>query len=200
MRAFASLMLLAVLVACGGGNESTARSDAYGTASLPAAETAPGETLMTNGTLIEMQTSMGTMQIRLYDDLVPETAGNFKKLTEQGFYDGLKFHRVIKDFMIQGGDPNGDGTGGPGYTIKDEFTPKLRHTRKGLLSMANRGPNTGGSQFFILLVPTPWLDDKHAIFGEVVEGLDVLEKIGNVQIGPGDQPVTPVQIIKVSVG
>lgn len=184
-----ALIALLLLAAC--GSEPPTPS----TAEEPATQVS--ETMA--GTLIEMQTSMGTMEIRLYDELVPETAGNFKKLIEEGFYDGLKFHRVIKDFMIQGGDPNGDGTGGPGYTIKDEFSPKLRHTKKGLLSMANRGPNTGGSQFFITLAPTPWLDGKHAIFGEVVEGTDVLEKIGRVETDAGDRPTTPVQMTSVRV-
>ncbi len=116
-------------------------------------------------TMIELDTSMGKMTVKLYDNLVPRTAGNFKKLVEQGYYDSTIFHRIIKNFMIQGGDPTGTGTGGPGYTVPDEFHPSLKHDRKGLLSMANAGPNTGGSQFFITLVPTPWLDGKHAIFG-----------------------------------
>lgn len=153
-----------------------------------------------NMTIVKMQTTMGTMRIQLYDDKVPVTTGNFKKLVEEGFYDGLKFHRVIADFMIQGGDPKGDGTGGPGYEIEDEFHPSLKHNKKGLLSMANVGqPNTGGSQFFITLAPTPWLDNKHAIFGEVIEGMDVLEKIGKVETAPGDKPLTDVVMTKVSV-
>src|SRR3989344_1814850 len=151
------------------------------------------------GTRIEMQTTLGTMQIQLYDDLVPKTAGNFKSLVEKGFYDGLPFHRIIPEFMIQGGDPNGDGTGGPGYEIPDEFTPKLRHSKKGLLSMANHGPNTGGSQFFITLVPTPWLDKKHAIFGEVIQGLDVLEQIGSVKTDAQDRPLEPIKIVQARV-
>ncbi len=150
-------------------------------------------------TKIKMETSIGTMEFTLFDDLVPVTAGNFKKLVSEGYYDGVVFHRIIKNFMVQGGDPTGTGRGGPGYAIKDEFTPKLRHNKKGLLSMANSGPNTGGSQFFITLVPTPWLDDKHAIFGEITKDDDVLDKLGKVQTGPGDKPVEEVKMIKVSV-
>lgn len=151
------------------------------------------------GTMIELDTSMGTITVQLYDELVPQTAGNFKTLVEQGYYDGVIFHRIIKDFMIQGGDPTGTGSGGPGYTIPDEFHPSLKHDRKGLLSMANAGPNTGGSQFFITLVPTPWLDGKHAIFGEVVEGIEIVDRMGAVATGQGDRPVEDVVITKASV-
>jgi len=150
-------------------------------------------------TIVEFETTMGTMKIQLYDDKAPKTAGNFKKLVSEGFYNGIIFHRVIKDFMLQGGDPTGTGTGGPGYTIEDEFGPGLKHDKKGILSMANSGPNTGGSQFFITLVPTPWLDGKHAIFGEVIEGIDVMEKIGTTPTGPGDKPITEVKIIKATI-
>jgi len=150
-------------------------------------------------TKIMLETNMGNIKVKLYDNLVPITAGNFKKLAEQEFYNGVIFHRVIKDFMIQGGDPTGTGTGGPGYSISDEFDPSLRHNKKGLLSMANSGPNTGGSQFFITLIPTPWLDNKHAIFGEVIEGMDVVEAIGNVETGAGDKPLNDVVIKKAYV-
>jgi cyclophilin family peptidyl-prolyl cis-trans isomerase len=149
--------------------------------------------------LILLETTMGNMKIKLYEDKAPLTSKNFKDLVQKGFYDGTIFHRVIKNFMIQGGDPDGTGMGGPGYEIKDEFGPSLKHDRKGILSMANAGPNTGGSQFFITLVPTPWLDGKHAIFGEVVEGIDVLEIIGNTPTRPGDRPVTEVKIVKASI-
>ena len=144
-------------------------------------------------------TSIGTFKIELFEDKAPKTAGNFIALTEKGFYDGIKFHRVIDGFMIQGGDPKGDGTGGPGYTIEDEFGEGLRHDSEGILSMANRGPNTGGSQFFITLAPTPWLDGKHAIFGKVVEGMDVVRKIGKVETDQRDQPVEPVVINKLTL-
>lgn len=144
-------------------------------------------------------TNMGTFKVELLEDKAPVTAGNFVTLAEKGFFDGLVFHRVIEDFMIQGGDPSGDGTGGPGYTIKDEFGEGLAHNSKGILSMANRGPGTGGSQFFITLAPTPWLDGKHAIFGKVVDGMEVIDQIGNVKTGTNDKPVEPVVINKITL-
>ncbi len=150
-------------------------------------------------TKISIETNYGNMTAELYDDLVPKTAENFKKLAEKGFYNGTIFHRVIKDFMIQGGDPTGTGMGGPGYTIKDEFVSSLKHTKKGLFSMANSGPNTGGSQFFITLVATPWLDGKHAIFGELKSGLDILDKIGNTATDDNDGPLKEVKIQKIAV-
>ena len=159
-------------------------------------EAAPEENM---NTIVELETTMGVMKIKLYDDKAPKTVKNFKDLVEKGFYDGTIFHRVIKDFMLQGGDPTGTGTGGPGYEIKDEFGPGLKHDKKGILSMANSGPNTGGSQFFITLVPTGWLDGKHAIFGEITEGIDVMEKIGVTPTGPGDKPIEEVKIIKAKI-
>ncbi|MDH5590083.1 MAG: peptidylprolyl isomerase, partial [Gemmatimonadota bacterium] len=132
---------------------------------------------MANAT-VTFQTNHGTFTAELFEDLAPKTTGNFRKLAEEGYYDGVIFHRVIPDFMIQGGDPTGTGRGGPGYNIPDEFGEGLRHDTPGLLSMANAGPNTGGSQFFVTLVPTPWLDRKHAIFGKVISGMDVVEAIG----------------------
>jgi peptidyl-prolyl cis-trans isomerase B (cyclophilin B) len=122
-------------------------------------------------------TNKGTIRLELFDDKVPKTVANFEKLCADGFYDGLKFHRVIADFMIQGGCPKGTGTGGPGYTFKDEFHKDLKHDGPGVLSMANSGPNTNGSQFFITHVPTPWLDGKHSVFGRVLEGQDVVDAI-----------------------
>jgi peptidyl-prolyl cis-trans isomerase A (cyclophilin A) len=115
------------------------------------------------------------------------------------FYDGLVFHRVIDGFMIQGGDPLGNGTGGPGYKFGDEFSPKLRHAKAGILSMANAGANTNGSQFFITLAPTPWLDNRHSVFGEVVEGLDVVQKIGSSPTSPGDRPVKAITIQSLKI-
>lgn len=146
-----------------------------------------------------IETNMGTMKLELFEDKAPITTGNFISLAQKGFYDGLIFHRVIDEFMIQGGDPSGNGTGGPGYTIKDEFNPMLRHDDPGILSMANAGPNTGGSQFFITLVKTPWLDGKHAVFGKVVEGMDVLKAIGKVKTGANDRPREDVVMQKVSI-
>ena len=144
-------------------------------------------------------TSMGTFKIELFNDLAPKTVKNFTTLVGKKFYDGLIFHRVIDQFMIQGGDPNGNGTGGPGYEIKDEFGKGLRHDKPGMLSMANAGPNTGGSQFFITLVPTPWLDGHHAIFGHVVSGMDVVEKIGKTPTDSQDRPLKKVIIEKITI-
>ena len=122
-------------------------------------------------------TKKGTIRIQLFDDKAPKTCANFEKLSAKGFYNGLKFHRVIADFMVQTGCPQGTGTGGPGYTFEDEFHPALKHTGPGVLSMANAGPNTNGSQFFITHVATPWLDGKHSVFGQVLEGQDVVNAI-----------------------
>lgn len=139
-------------------------------------------------------TNMGEFDVELFEKRAPVTTQNFIDLAEKGFYDGLSFHRVIEDFMIQGGCPEGTGRGGPGYTIEDEFHPELRHESPGILSMANAGPNTGGSQFFITLVGTPWLDDKHAVFGKVREGMDVVREVGAVQTGGDDRPLEEVRI------
>ena len=122
-------------------------------------------------------TSQGPVRVRLFAEEAPETVNNFVFLARDGYFDGTTFHRVIKDFMVQGGDPTGTGAGGPGYQIPDEFHPELRHDKPGVLSMANAGPNTGGSQFFITHVATPWLDDRHAVFGEVVEGMEVVNSV-----------------------
>jgi peptidyl-prolyl cis-trans isomerase B (cyclophilin B) len=124
-----------------------------------------------------IETDKGTISLELYDGRAPKTVENFETLAGKGFYDGLTFHRVIPDFMIQTGCPQGTGTGGPGYTFEDEFHPELRHDGPGVLSMANAGPNTNGSQFFITHVPCPWLDGKHAVFGKVTEGQDVVDAI-----------------------
>jgi len=124
-----------------------------------------------------IETNKGTIRLRLEDDKVPKTVANFEKLAKEGFYDGLKFHRVIPDFMIQTGCPQGTGTGGPGYKFGDEFHKELKHDGPGVLSMANSGPNTNGSQFFITHVATPWLDGKHSVFGSVLEGQHVVDSI-----------------------
>ena len=146
-----------------------------------------------------IETNMGTMEIELFEDKAPRTVSNFVDLIEKGFYDGVIFHRIISGFMIQGGDPTGTGMGGPGYEIDDEFHPDLKHDSKGILSMANAGPDTGGSQFFITLAPTPHLDNRHAVFGKLISGEDVLDKIGAVATGANDKPINEVKMIKVTI-
>jgi peptidyl-prolyl cis-trans isomerase A (cyclophilin A) len=160
------------------------------------------------------KTSLGDIKIRLFEDKAPKTVENFVGLAtgtkewtdpktnqkvKRPLYNGTIFHRVIPNFMIQGGDPLGRGTGGPGYRFADEFHPELRHSKPGILSMANAGPNTNGSQFFITHVPTPHLDNRHSVFGEVVEGQDVVVKIGNVPRGPQDRPQTDVVLKEVVI-
>lgn len=127
--------------------------------------------------VVTIETNKGTIKAELFADKVPKTVANFEKLASQGFYNGLKFHRVIADFMVQTGCPQGTGTGGPGYKFADEFHKELRHTGPGILSMANSGPNTNGSQFFITHVETPWLDGKHSVFGKVLSGMDIVNSI-----------------------
>ena len=145
------------------------------------------------------ETNHGTFEIELFEDKAPITVKNFTDLAEKGFYDGLIFHRVIDGFMIQGGDPNGMGTGGPGYTIPDEFHKDLKHDSEGVLSMANAGPNTGGSQFFITLAATPWLDGHHSVFGKVVKGMDVVREIGKVDTDFQNKPLAKVVMEKVTI-
>ena len=172
------------------------------------------EATVPTGVFAEFVTSEGNFTIRLFDQEAPKTVENFIGLAEgtkewtdprtnkkvkQPYYDGIIFHRVIKGFMIQGGDPLGQGIGGPGYTFADEFHPKLRHNKPGILSMANRGPNTNGGQFFITLGPTPHLDDRHSVFGEVVEGLDVITKIGSTPTDARDRPLKDVVIKSVKI-
>ncbi len=153
---------------------------------------------MTNK-IAEFNTNKGNFKIELFGDKAPLTVGNFTKLVDEGFYNGLIFHRVIPNFMIQGGCPHGTGRGGPGHTIKDEFHPDLKHDSKGMLSMANAGPNTGGSQFFITVAPTPWLDGKHSIFGKVIEGIDVVDEISKVDKGRNDKPLKDIIINSIKI-
>ena len=184
-----------------GGYPMTA-SAADKTASLP-----PGE-------YAEFETSMGTIVCQLFPASAPETVANFVGLAEgtksfidprtgtsvkRPFFDGLIFHRVIKDFMIQGGDPLGNGTGGPGYQFKNEVDPSLHFDKKGVLAMANAGPDTNGSQFFITVAPTTWLDGSYSIFGQVVSGQDVADRISQVPTGKNDRPITPVTILHVKI-
>jgi peptidyl-prolyl cis-trans isomerase A (cyclophilin A) len=162
----------------------------------------------------QFMTNEGNFTIRLFDAEAPNTVANFVGLAEgtkewtdprsgtkvkQPYYDGIIFHRVIDGFMIQGGDPLGKGIGGPGYKFADEFHPKLRHSKEGMLSMANSGPNTNGGQFFITLGPTPHLDNRHSVFGEVESGMDVVRKIGSTKTGPGDRPVKDVVIQTIKI-
>lgn len=166
------------------------------------------------GTYARFVTTDGNFTVRLFDQEAPRTVENFVGLAEgtkqwsdprtnqkvqRPYYDGTIFHRVIDGFMIQGGDPLGQGIGGPGYNFADEFHPKLRHNKAGIMSMANRGPNTNGGQFFITLAPTPHLDDRHAVFGEVVEGMDVVSKIGRTQTGDRDRPLKDIVVQHVTI-
>lgn len=144
-----------------------------------------------------LQTDKGEIKIKLFADKTPKTVNNFVFLARQGFYDGTIFHRVINEFMAQGGDPTGTGTGGPGYRFADEFHQGLRHNKPGLLSMANAGPGTNGSQFFITHVATPWLDNKHSIFGEVTEGLDVLLSIPARDPSKRDAPAVKLNSVTI---
>jgi peptidyl-prolyl cis-trans isomerase A (cyclophilin A) len=159
---------------------------------------------MANEIYASFDTSEGKFKAKLYADKAPKTVENFVGLAEgtktgKPFYDGTIFHRVIPDFMIQGGCPEGSGRGGPGYRFADEFHPELKHSKKGLLSMANAGPNTNGSQFFVTVAATPWLDNKHSIFGEVTEGYDVVEKISTVPRGASDRPIKEVKLNSVKI-
>ncbi|KAH6869947.1 heme binding [Alternaria novae-zelandiae] len=148
---------------------------------------------------IALDTTIGTIVIELYNDHAPKTCKNFSTLTQRNYFNGLIFHRIIPNFMIQGGDPTGTGRGGEsiyGDKFEDEISPQLKHTGAGILSMANSGPNTNGSQFFITLAPTPWLDGKHTIFGRVKSGMQIVKKLGLVKTDKEDRPVEEVKIVK----
>ncbi|KAH6894127.1 peptidyl-prolyl cis-trans isomerase-like 1 [Thelonectria olida] len=153
-------------------------------------------------TNILLETSMGSITLELYTDHAPKTCNNFSTLVRRGYFDGTVFHRIIPNFMVQGGDPTGTGRGGSsiyGEKFEDEIDPALRHTGAGILSMANAGPNTNGSQFFLTLAPTPWLDGKHTIFGRVKAGMGTVRRLGLVKTGPEDRPVEDVKIVKAKV-
>ena len=159
---------------------------------------------MPNETFALFDTTEGQFKAKLFADKAPRTVENFVSLadgskTGKPFYDGTVFHRVIPNFMIQGGDPEGTGHGGPGYKFADEFHPTLKHAKHGLLSMANAGPNTNGSQFFVTVAATPWLDNKHSIFGEVIEGFDVVKKISEVPRSSQDRPVKEVRLTSIKI-
>lgn len=161
-------------------------------------QSAQGATEMDNK-IVVLETNQGEIEIKLMPKIAPKACENFTKLVEKGYYDGLIFHRVIKSFMIQGGDPAGTGIGGEsiwGEPFEDEATPEVKFEKPGLLAMANAGPNTNGSQFFITTVATPWLNMRHTIFGEVILGYEVVQKIENVQVGANDRPIDEQKIIK----
>ncbi len=159
-----------------------------------------GEDMSQARPIVVIETSQGTIEVQLYSDIAPKTVENFLGLAEKHYYEGTIFHRVIAGFMIQGGDPRGNGTGGEslwGGCFQDEFAPGAQFDRPGLLAMANRGPNTNGSQFFITTALTPWLNQRHTIFGEVVKGYDVVQKIEKTRVGPQDRPLEPQKVLKV---
>ncbi len=200
------LVFSAPVIAADGG---TAKESGKNAAKAKSKTTSKGKEMFA-----VMETSMGKIKVRLFPDKAPKTVENFVGLAEgtkewtdpktgkkekKPLYNGTVFHRVIKKFMIQGGDPLGNGRGGPGYTFEDEFSPDLKHDKPGILSMANAGPGTNGSQFFITVEPTPWLDNKHSIFGEVVEGLDVVKKISETKTSAGDRPVQDVVLKSVKI-
>jgi len=147
---------------------------------------------------VKLNTNFGEIIIELYKDM-PKTSANFVKLVKEGFYDGIIFHRIIKNFMIQGGDPTGTGIGGPGYNIRDEFTNPPKQNKKGTISMANAGPNTGGSQFFLNVADNVYLDKKHPAFGEIIDGMKIVEEISNLPVDYRDKPKKEVKIIKAEV-
>jgi peptidylprolyl isomerase len=182
----AVLILVGVLVLLAGCSQAP-----NGAPSMTTPTTAP------QAQMVRLETTMGNITLELRQDM-PVTAGNFAKLAGQGYYDNTIFHRVIDGFMVQGGDPTGTGRGGPGYAIPDEFT-RNNHNLRGTIAMANAGPNTGGSQFFINLVDNTFLDSKHPVFGKVIEGMDVVDQIGKVRTDSNDRPVTPVKIVKATV-
>lgn len=201
-------------------SEADSAMPATGTPTTGAEQPAkqPATPAMSNNQMTEqyavITTNLGTIKLRLFADKAPKTVANFiglaegtkewrdpqtNRLVKRPYYDGLIFHRVIPGFMIQGGCPLGTGTGDPGYEFEDEFSPDLKFTKPGLLAMANRGPNTNGSQFFITVAPTRHLDNRHTIFGEVVEGMEVVNKIANVTRDSRDRPITPVTMQKVTI-
>ncbi|MCK6548605.1 peptidylprolyl isomerase [Myxococcota bacterium] len=210
-----SALFLSSVVACKGADPTPPASSGDDPAQLDWKLSDALAGLEGSGTLMaKLETNQGVLVAKLFEAETPKTVANFVGLArglrpwrdpksgdwiKRPFYDGLTFHRVIPDFMIQGGDPLGVGTGGPGYRFADEFVPSLRHDKPGRLSMANAGPATNGSQFFVTEVPTPHLDDRHTIFGELVEGLDVVKTIARVPAGPGNRPNEPVVIQKVTI-
>lgn len=185
---FLGVALIALSVLCCQRNASATESKATNALPVKAIKT-----------IATFDTAMGSFRIELFTDKAPVTTSNFIALAQKGFYSNVIFHRVIDGFMIQGGDPTGTGRGGPGYSIRDEFHPDLKHDSEGILSMANAGPNTGGSQFFITLAATPWLDGHHSVFGKVIDGILVVRAIGKVKTGAYDRPVQDITIRAIKI-
>ena len=198
-KRWATLLMLCTSMLLMTGCSGSAGTPASNGKPAPKAETDKPATPPAKNQVARMETNKGVIRIELFEDKAPITTKNFIDLATKGFYDGVIFHRVIDGFMIQGGDPTGTGRGGPGYKIPDEFHPDLKHDGAGILSMANAGPNTGGSQFFITLGPTPHLNNRHAVFGKVIEGLDVVKAIGKVSTNAADRPLEDVVMKKVTV-
>jgi len=198
-KRWATLLMLCTSMLLMTGCSGSAGTPASNGKPAPKAETDKPATPPAKNRVARMETNKGVIRIELFEDKAPITTKNFIDLATKGFYDGVIFHRVIDGFMIQGGDPTGTGRGGPGYKIPDEFHPDLKHDGAGILSMANAGPNTGGSQFFITLGPTPHLNNRHAVFGKVIEGLDVVKAIGKVSTNAADRPLEDVVMKKVTI-
>ncbi len=192
---FFSFLFLLIIIGCKDSNSSNNKNES----SIMIDSTITNDSIL----VAVMQTNMGNIEIELFEKLTPKTVENFAGLANKGYYNGVIFHRVIDKFMIQGGDPTGTGRGGEslwGGKFEDEFVTTLKHDSAGILSMANAGPNTNGSQFFITIIPTPWLDGKHTIFGKVINGMDVVYAIGKVQTSkPGDKPLKDVIIEKIII-
>jgi len=186
------LLIVITLFGCGKTEETQSNVD----------ESKKEEKVSTEMTVAKIETNIGLIEIELFADKTPKTVENFTGLAEKGYYNGIIFHRVIPNFMIQGGDPTGTGRGGKslwGGSFADEFDADLSHDEPGVLSMANAGPNTNGSQFFITLVATPWLDGKHSVFGKVITGMEIVEAIGEVETGAQDKPVKDVIMVSVTI-
>ena len=198
-KRWATLLMICTSMLLMTGCSGSAGTPASNGKPAPKSETDKPATPPAKNRIVRMETNKGVIRIEMFEDKAPITTKNFIDLATKGFYDGVIFHRVIDGFMIQGGDPTGTGRGGPGYKIPDEFHPDLKHDGAGILSMANAGPNTGGSQFFITLGPTPHLNNRHAVFGKVIEGLDVVKAIGKVSTNAADRPLDDVVMKKVTI-